>query len=248
MKHFFRNHPILFAIFILIASRFVGLGVVFAIKFFQPDINPIKDLGWLIQILFASTAVLLVFWSGDSKEIGFTKPKSKKEWLLWVPVLIIPIYIFSSLGFNVSNFSTALILIISAICVAINEEVIFRGVIVKGLLRYGVVITLIVPSVVFGLIHLGNVFGGGDVKFAIFQVVWAIAAGIALTALRLRNGSLYPAIIFHFIVDITEYFSTGENGVHHLEFSTFSLSILLILTILFMIYGLFMYKKRPLTT
>ena len=245
MKIFFRSHSILFAIFILLVSRIVGLGVVFAIQYFNPDINPIKDLGWLIQILFASTAILLVFWSGDSREIGFTKPKSKKEWLLWLPPLVIPFYIIWTLGFNVTDSSTALILTITALCVAVNEEVIFRGVIVKGLLRYGILVTLIVPSLLFGLIHLGNILGGGDMKFAIFQVTWAIAAGIGLTALRIRNGSLYPAIAFHFLIDLFEYFGTGENGIHQDEFSTLDLSVLLSLLILFMIYGLILYQKRP---
>ncbi len=248
MKEFFRKYSIVFAIFILIVSRIVGLGVVYIIKYFQPDINPIKDLGWLIQILFATTAVLLVFWSGDTKEVGLTKPRSRKEWLLWIPPLIIPIYILVTLGFNVKEFSTGFILILTALCVAINEELIFRGVIIKGLLRYGIVITLIAPSLLFGLIHLGNILGGGDVKFAIFQAVWAIAAGIGLTALRLRNGSLYPAIIFHFLIDSAEYLGTGENGIHDMEFLTVDLSILLGLLLLFMIYGLVMFKKKPLTS
>lgn len=247
MKRFFRKYSIIFAIFILIVSRLIGLGVVYIIKHFQPDINPIKDLGWLIQILFATTTVLLVFWTGDSKEIGFKKANSQKEWLLWIPPLLIPIYIGIILGFNVSEFSTGIILLITALCVAVNEEVIFRGVIVKGLLKYGINITLIAPSLLFGLIHLGNILGGGDVKFTIFQVVWAIAAGIGLTALRLRNGSLYPVIAFHFLIDITEYFGTGENGIHQIEFSSINLSILLCLLVLFMLYGLVMYKRRPQT-
>ncbi|QOY35103.1 hypothetical protein AWH56_020740 [Anaerobacillus isosaccharinicus] len=103
MKPFFRNHPILFAIFILFLSRVVGLGVVSLVNLFYPDLDPIKDLGWLIQILFASTALALVFWSGDTKGIGFTKPVSKKEWLLWIPPLIIPIFIFLTFGFNVNR-------------------------------------------------------------------------------------------------------------------------------------------------
>uniref|UniRef100_A0A1S2L0B4 CAAX prenyl protease 2/Lysostaphin resistance protein A-like domain-containing protein n=1 Tax=Anaerobacillus isosaccharinicus TaxID=1532552 RepID=A0A1S2L0B4_9BACI len=79
--------------------------------------------------------------------------------------------------------------------------------------------------------------------FGIYQTLWAIAGGIALTALRLRNGSIYPAILFHFILDITEYFSTGENGVHQTGFSINSLTIFLILNVLFAIYAYIAFKK-----
>lgn len=95
----------------------------------------------------------------------------------------------------------------------------------------------------FGLIHIGNVFGGGNTQFSIYQTVWAIAGGIAFTALRLRNQSIYPAIVFHFIVDYTEYLSTGENGVHQTGFSTATLVIGLILCVLFTIYCLVLFKR-----
>jgi len=101
--------------------------------------------------------------------------------------LVIPGFIIGSLGFNVSETSKLLLLALTALCVAINEEVIFRGAIVKGFLRFGTMATLIAPAVLFGLIHLGNIMGGGDVLFTVFQAAWAIAGGIALTALRLRN-------------------------------------------------------------
>ncbi|QOY38705.1 CPBP family intramembrane glutamic endopeptidase [Anaerobacillus isosaccharinicus] len=141
------------------------------------------------------------------------------------------------------ELSKAIVLTITALCVAVNEEVIFRGAIVKGLLRFGANVTIFVPAVFFGLIHLGNLLGGGDLVFGIYQTLWAIAGGIALTALRLRNGSIYPAILFHFILDITEYFSTGENGVHQTGFSINSLTIFLILNVLFAIYAYIAFKK-----
>nr|WP_249306159.1 CPBP family intramembrane glutamic endopeptidase [Lederbergia citrea] len=175
------------------------------------------------------------------------KPVSKKEWLLWIPTLIIPILIVLTLGFNVSEFSKAGVLAITALCVAINEEVIFRGALVKGFLRFGTTVTIFVPAVLFGIIHLGNIFGGADITFSVYQAGWAIAAGIAYTALRLRNQSIYPLIVFHFILDYTEYLSTGENGVHQTGFSTRALVIGLIVSVLFAIYALVLFKMSKKT-
>ncbi len=243
MRKFFRAHPILFAVFILVASRIVGIGAIYILNIFFPELHPIKDLGWLLQLLFATTSVALVYWSGEAKGFGFTKPVSTKEWLLWLPPLLIPLFIVLSFGFNVSDVSKAIVLTIAALCVAINEETIFRGVLVKGFLRFGTLATLVVPSVLFGLIHIGNILGGGDMLFGLFQVLWAIAGGIALTAMRLRNGSIYPVIIFHFIVDLSEYFATNEYGVHDLSFSPFTLVVFGVLCILFAVYALVVLKK-----
>lgn len=243
MKNFFRKHPIIFAFFILFCSRIIGLGVTYFIHAIFPEVDPVADLGWLLQLLFASTSIALVYWSGDAKEFGFLKPKTNKEWLLWVPVLIIPIYIFATFGYNVPDFSRFMILAIAALCVAINEETIFRGVIVKGFLRFGIVATLFLPSVLFGLLHVPNFFVGGNATFTIFQVVWTISAGVALTAMRLRNGSIYPVIVFHFLLDITEYSATNEYGVHDIAFSNTILMIFATLNVLFMAYALVLFKQ-----
>lgn len=82
--------------------------------------------------------------------------------------------------------SLALLLLVSAL-----EEWIFRGWLFDLLLpRTGPAVTLVVTSVVFGLLHLGNRVGA-------LTVFNAILAGAAFGAARLHTGGLALAVGLH---------------------------------------------------
>ena len=78
-------------------------------------------------------------------------------------------------------FSTALI-------PAIFEELLFRGVILQGLRRFGDLFALTASTVLFGLLHRNLV-----------QLPNALMTGAVLAFLMLRTGSLWVVITCHFI-------------------------------------------------
>lgn len=92
-------------------------------------------------------------------------------------------------------------MIVSALYVCIGapltEEILFRGVILKSLSKYGIPFAVFMSSLLFGLVH-GN----------IFQAPFAFAAGIVLAYLAVRSGSLWPSILVHFVVNA---FSTARD-------------------------------------
>lgn len=187
------------------------------IQIINPGLSVQKDLGWLVMLLYAACAFLAVKWVRIDKEIGLIKPAAK-EWFVWLPVLVIPLTLGLHLGFH-TTWGHVPLLMIAALGVAINEEILFRGILLRAMLPFGKAVAIIVPSLLFGASHLGNIFIGGDVTFALFQFAWTFIAGMALTAMRLQNKSLLPAIGFHFILDAVEYAATGEYGVHSTQFS-----------------------------
>jgi len=146
-------------------------------------------------------------------------------------------------GISSWGFSQNLVLCIAAVGVAVNEEVLFRGILLRGFMKWGPWVAIFVPSALFGLAHSTNVFTGGDVTFAIFQTIWTFAAGVMLSAMRMRNKSLYPVIVFHFILDGVEYFSTGEYGVHSQEFPVLWLGMLAALNVVLAVYALIFFYR-----
>lgn len=68
------------------------------------------------------------------------------------------------------------------------EEVMFRGVILQSLRRYGDGFAVLVSAILFGLYH-GN----------FIQMVFAFLSGLALGYAVIRTGSLLPSILIHFI-------------------------------------------------
>lgn len=243
IPQFLKRHPFLFALFALLASRFIGLGIIKAIQAVHPELTIQNDLGWLVMVLYAALTVTLVFWTDTAEETGLRKPASLKEWLIWIPFLALPVLIVSLNGVSSWGFQQNMLLLIAAIGVAVNEEVLFRGILLRPLLRWGEWGAILIPALLFGLAHATNIFAGGDVTYGVLQTIWTFASGIAFSAMRLRNRSLYPAIVLHFVLDGVEYFSTGEFGVHSDPFPLYWLVIFALLNVALAIYALFMWFK-----
>jgi len=245
MNAYFHKHPLLFTLFVLCSSRMTGLAIIQGILIVKPGLSIKQDLGWVLQLVYLFVAVLIVYGFGQQKEAGMNLPPEKKEWLLWIPTLIFPVFIGFSLGLErqASIWQLAM-LFIAAFGVAANEELIFRGLFVNALLHKGIYPAIFFPAILFGFIHLPNVFQGTDPSFAIFQTCWAFLGGIALGAMRLRNRSILPVVVFHFLVDSMEYLSTGEIGIHITHFSYPILIGFIGINVLFVIYSLHLLNRK----
>ncbi|WP_442598640.1 CPBP family intramembrane glutamic endopeptidase [Neobacillus sp. D3-1R] len=242
MKNFLYRHALALFLVVMFGRVILGMLAVKGIQLIDPTLSIQKDLGWLVMLIYASFTFLAVKWVKVDKEIGLTMPKSSKDWYAWIPTLIIPLTIVYLLGFN-STWGHIPLLLIAAVGVAVNEEILFRGILLRAILPFGKTVAIIVPSLLFGAAHLSNIFVGGDVTFALFQFGWTFFSGMALTTMVLANRSLLPAIAFHFVLDATEYAATGEFGVHSVEYSIKWLSILFFLNVAFFLYSLYMLKK-----
>ncbi|WMJ22298.1 type II CAAX endopeptidase family protein [Paludicola sp. MB14-C6] len=77
-----------------------------------------------------------------------------------------------------------------AILAPIMEEVIFRGVMVNKLRKYGDVVAILGSALAFGLIH-GN----------ISQILYAFTAGVIFAYITLRSGTIQYSILIHVLVN-----------------------------------------------
>ncbi|MGG3564463.1 CPBP family intramembrane glutamic endopeptidase [Neobacillus rhizosphaerae] len=242
MKNFLYRQGLVLFLVVMFGRGILGMLTVKGIQVFNPALTVQKDLGWLVMLLYAVCAFLAVKWVKVDKEIGLIKATAK-DYYVWLPALVIPFTLALHLGFH-STWGHVPLLMIAAIGVAVNEEILFRGILLRAMLPFGKAVAIIVPSLLFGTVHLSNIIVGGDVIFALFQFAWTFIAGMALTAIRLQSKSLLPAIGFHFVLDAVEYAATGEYGVHSTNFSLGWLSIFALLNLLFLVYALYLLKKK----
>jgi membrane protease YdiL (CAAX protease family) len=74
----------------------------------------------------------------------------------------------------------------------------FRGIFLRGLHRsFGIWVAILGSSLIFGAIHMLNVFLTGDLNGAVVQAAAAFLSGVFLAAVRLRTGSLWTGIVLH---------------------------------------------------
>lgn len=75
-----------------------------------------------------------------------------------------------------------------SLLVPLGEEFLFRGVLMRGLLRYGAVIAVVGSSVVFALFHGVNM-----------ALPSALVVGLVAAEVVRRSGSVWPAVMIHVI-------------------------------------------------
>ncbi len=86
--------------------------------------------------------------------------------------------------------------------VGIAEEGLFRGLILNMLLPKGIWRAALLSSLLFGSMHILNVFVGFPLNIALAEMLSALGFGMFLAAVRLRTNSLRPGIIAHGLWDL----------------------------------------------
>ena len=166
-------------------------------------------IGW-VEILLSLIAIFAVVKFSSWKQVGFGKMRTKH--LLWmVPgalsMLILLLQIFAKINTNGVNTPQLTLLIatgLTTLLVGFSEELMFRGILLRGLLvNKGIYTSMFVSAVFFALLHSVNVFGGLEFQVMTNQLIFAFMYGLLMAPIALKLRSLIPLIIYHFLWDFS---------------------------------------------
>lgn len=164
-----------------------------------PGIGPwLGPAGWAVYTLFAAGAITAL---GRWRHVGILDRPSAG----WARMLLPPVAAglpFLLLGWNLEPGAVVPLLLVGVPLVALNEELMFRGLLLDILGPLGVRRAVLLTSVLFGASHLVNLVSGAFPPFVAMQVAVTTAGGVAFAAIRLRTGSLWSVLVLHWIVDI----------------------------------------------
>lgn len=208
------NHPVVFAIsatilwFVLeLALTGVASGVLR---------KPYGDPGSATVGRLVTTACVLLLlgrmgWLGPA---GVTR---LGRWQVWLAALGGLIYysaaslysFYGKVEFNFASLvqsSTARDIIMTQFAVGLSEEVMFRGLVLYGLVRIwgstkkGLIVSVVLASLIFAAMHLTGIFSYGvSPSSALLLTVQTCVIAIWWGALVLRGGSIWPAVLVHFV-------------------------------------------------
>ena len=139
-------------------------------------------------------------------------------------LLTLPALLFMALNLNdvvaAESLSPVLPCLGMAFAAGISEEIVFRGIVGSNLMRIrgearDVLPNLVATSLVFGLVHGGNILVGASVSATALQVFYAFCMGTLFEAVLLRCGSLWPSIIMHALIDFVGLLSMdiADGGI-----------------------------------
>lgn len=153
---------------------------------------------WIIANLILLGALLL--WAKYSRhDFGLKRPSisGSEPWLIaylawstvnWFIIPALSVDTITEFSDYFGNMTKIEFLIIAVFVAPIVEEILFRGAIFALLFRWSCIAAVVVPSIIWGVLHYEN----GDLSILYFSV-----SGMILAMIRLRSGSIYLPLALH---------------------------------------------------
>lgn len=162
-----------------------------------------------------AVAVLLLRVLRLTRVVGLAARPAPRTLRFAVPLLLLPA-LPAVLGPGLAHaaawrFAVAIALTAT---VAFGEEAVFRGVVLRVLLRRGVRATVLGSAACFGVMHVVNLLAGDDPVTVGAQVLMAAGLGVAFAAVTLATGSLWPALVVHLLLDLANALQAAVPAVH----------------------------------
>jgi len=221
----------------------VGWIILYVVGFGNADqISEQLGMPKLVTVLFGfvMTGVLLGFIRKYklSSYFGLCKlGRNGKNMLYFIPLIILSSVNFWS-GITLRLPALETILFVLSMCfVGFLEEVIFRGLLFKGMCKSGVKAAIIVSSLTFGVGHIVNLLMGAPVFDTLLQLLYASAIGFCYTAIFYVSGSILPCILSHAVVNSTSVFAVEPSVEAHLVITA-------VQTVISIAYGLWLLRSH----
>lgn len=150
-----------------------------AALFFSLSKLPVKELTGTPSPKYFLIAVLLQFGLFSLSELNSLFIKFLEKFGYQNTPLQIP---------SLNGFGLAGVLLVVAVLPAIFEEIVFRGVVLRGLQPFGEIASVLLCGALFSVFHQNPA-----------QTVYQFCCGAAFALLALRSGSVFPTMLAHFL-------------------------------------------------
>jgi membrane protease YdiL (CAAX protease family) len=172
--------------------------------------------GTLGRLVVTACVLWLVWRLGWLEASGVTRLGSWQVWLIALGGLIYfacaSLYaIYGKVAFDFAHLiqlPASRTTVLTQFVVSLSEEILFRGLVLYALTRVwgnsrqGLIASVALTSMLFAVLHLTHVFThGSSPAEALLLTLEACITSIWWGALVLLGGSIWPAVVLHFIVN-----------------------------------------------
>ena len=214
---------------------------------------------YFIVELFAALVVFIVLLLSKNSYI-FTEKKEKiiKSIFLGLPILLISGLMLTfnlpeifNPSLNLSNVITWILFCISS---GIYEEFLCRGWVLNefveqyGKTRGQVITSIFISSLIFGVMHISNIWiGGQTVVETIFQIVQATAAGVLFGSIYYRSKNIWSVVFLHSFYDFTIMLGSVNalKDCHSVNetFTVSSIVFTITISLIYLLYSAIILRK-----
>lgn len=204
-----------------------------------------QGVSWNIVLaaLFLAITAVVMKW----RDLGFVAPASLSSLsILWFPALYLLCFAAMALVLGLPPMATVFFVFLNTIVVGISEEFMFRGILFRAWRsRLSIWPAIIITTVMFGGVHVMNVFVTGQFGEAGLQAIAAALSGFAFMALLIRTGSIWVPIVYHALWDFGTFLvSAGAGNAADAELQGLGIMLIPIALVLpNFLYALYLLRK-----
>lgn len=210
---------------------------------YSSDIRRNRWIGDIVQQCCGIVAVLMLM--ARMKIKLYRKPQG---WLFFIPSLIVALdnfplcsYLAGNMSFERTGALDVVLFAVYCLSVGVFEECVFRGLVFAALAGYfsndkrGLVKTFVLSSVVFGAVHIFNIFGG-NVGGTLLQVCYTTLTGGLFAFALIKTKNICCSAFVHALYNFCGLL-LSEQG---LGFGvTFDIATAIMMTVISVIIGVF---------
>ncbi|MDO9629402.1 MAG: type II CAAX endopeptidase family protein [Acholeplasmataceae bacterium] len=161
----------------------------------------------ILRFLGGTAFVVMLISFGYSSILSFKNVK--KSLLIMIPAFIISINNFPIIAY-LSGRTTltepiyrVYLFLIECLSVGFFEEILFRGIILMFLVKKlehvknGLLISIVLSSLMFGFIHILNLYSGASVSSTFLQIGYSFLIGMMWAVMFLKTGNLWLVMLLH---------------------------------------------------
>lgn len=215
MKNFIEKRPFWFGLIVTVIIFVSGILVVAPGRIIG---IPQETLIMIVLVVAVLIPVGIIWRLGWWEDAGFVST-TQNAYALTVPVLMMPFAVM--LFGTVENEAPVVVYwLIAVFLTGLGEEALSRGLLVRVFLPHGKWKAVIYPSILFGISHISQFFGGGlGLADTLAVITNALVFAVLYGAVRLRINNIWPLIIVHTIWDLFFVLAgvAGPNAVRGLS-------------------------------
>jgi len=219
-KHFSTRHPIIFGFVVIVLFALLST-LVWPITQIYPYPEG-HEIGTALSKLVITACFLILLWRfGWIKTAGFASLGRKQVWLFAIVMMIynaiFAVYAFTGIfKFGLPNLDVTLAILFYTFTTSLLEETMYRGwvltAVVKawGSTRKGLFAAAFVSGLFWASTHLFNL-AIRPFPVVALQVFGMAIPGFVYAAIVLSGRSIWPAIIFHWGINLTVNLQAVQN-------------------------------------
>jgi membrane protease YdiL (CAAX protease family) len=237
------------ALLILVAFVIILELVDFGFLGHEKDVHMIVDT--LKRLGIGTIFIMVLYFLGYRHMFQFNQ--AGKALLVMLPAFLISVNNFPISAFL--NGRTELnepvyrifLFFIECLSVGFFEEILFRGILLFVLLdifsnkKYGVILAVISSSLIFGSLHIFNVFDGASLNAIIEQMGYSFLMGMLWAVMYLKTKNIWLLMILHATYNFFGQVMF-ELGTVNNRFDTVTVVVTIVLATLVAVYSAFLLK------